>query len=389
MNLEAQMNTILYFFFEHLGTIMMLVFLLMFATPFIRKSKKKNRKEGKVVLTPKTIVSESGLSYQLPVIIFLGIFLLSGIMIIFTGISMSSNVTNKIFTIIFGSIFVLIPLLIIENILKKNIQILTGNYVVLKDVLKDKDYYISSGDDKDEYYYLFFENYFERFDKKLSVGKSVYQEANIGDEFYLVFAKKSVYAFNARYYDFNDYSKSIHIEELDEYLNVKEFELEKNTEIIHINKKRITDDFLDDGERKTCIIFLLSSLFVIAIAVGAIMLDTGWVANLIVVLFAAAWIFLAAVKIKYVIGIVWNIKKGNFRIKRDRVVSLNDNIDYKDSNMMTSFKFENYKKIVYAKKKDYNDVAVGDDFYLVFVKGEEEPVRAYHCKQSVLELMEK
>lgn len=379
----------IYFIFDHLGTIMMLVFLLMFAMPFIRKSKKKNREEGKITLTPRTIASESGVMYQLPIIIFLGIFLFVGVMIISQGIFMPTNSTNKLLTIIFGSIFVLIPLLLVVNILKKNIQILTGNYVVLKDVLKDKDYYISSGDDKDEYYYLFFENSFEKFDKKISVSKSVYQEANIGDEFYLVFAKKSVYAFNTRYYEFADYSKSIHIEELDEYLNEKEFELEKNTEIIHINKKQITDDFLSDGERKTCIIFLLSSLFVIAVAVGTILLDTGWIANLIVLLFATVWIFLAAVKIKYVIGIVWNIKRDNFKIKVDKVVSLNNNIDYKDSNVMTSFKFENYKNIVYAKKKYYNDVAIGDDFYLVFVKGNDEPIRAYHCKQSVLEITEK
>jgi len=381
------MTEIVYFIFNHLGFIMMLTFFLAFILPIIMK-KKKTKRVGKVILTPKTIVSESGVSYQLPVIIFLIIFLLVGAMIIFQGISMSASTVNMIGNILFGGVFMLLPLVVIVKILKKNIQLLSGNYVVLKDVLKDKDYYISSGSDKDEHYYLFFENYFERFNKRVSVSKSVYQEANIGDEFFLVFAKKSVYAFNARDYEFNDYSKSIHIEELDEYLNEKEFELEKNTEIIHITSKRIIDDFLNDNERKTCIVFGLSSLFLIAVAVGVIMLDTSTVGNIIVILFAAVWIFLASVKIKYVIEIVWNIKKGNFKIKNDRVVSLNDNIDYKDSNAMISFKFENYKNIVYTKRKFYNEVVVGDDFYLVFVKGNKEPIRAYHCKQSVLEIME-
>ena len=353
---------------------------------FTGKLKMKKQQDGKFILTPRTIASESGVTYQLPIIIFLCIFLLSGILIIFFGVSVAISSTNELFSIICGSVFILVPLFIIVDILKKNMQILTGNYVVLKDVLKDKDFQTSGGDDKDEYYYFYFENYFKRFNKNVLVKLSTYQEASIGDEFYLIFTKKSVYVFNTRDYEFRDFSKFIHFEELDDYLNEKEFESEKNTEMIHINIKRIINDFLDDEQRKTCIIFFLTSLFVLAIVVGVIMLDVSLVGNVIVILFATVWIFLAAVKIKYVIEIVWNIKKGNFKIKRDRVVSLNNNIDYKDSNEMISFKFENYKNIFYAKRKYYNEVAVGDDFYLVFAKGNKEPIWVYQCKQSVLEI---
>ena len=47
--------------------------------------------------------------------------------------------------------------------------------------------------------------------------------------------------------------------------------------------------------------------------------------------------------VKYRLGIVKNIKKNNYKIKEDEVVSLNNRLSYSDSNKMISFKFKNYK----------------------------------------------
>lgn len=90
-------------------------------------------------------------------------------------------------------------------------------------------------------------------------------------------------------------------------------------------------------------------------------------------------------KIKYLYTIIKNIKHNNFKIKIDTVTSLNNRVDFKDSNGVISFKFKNYKKIVYADKEDYNIIDIGDEFYLVFVKGEKEPVKVYRLKDSILD----
>ena len=91
------------------------------------------------------------------------------------------------------------------------------------------------------------------------------------------------------------------------------------------------------------------------------------------------------VNVKYSYCIINNIKNNNYEIKEDEVISLNNGIQYSDSNKMISFKFKNYKKIVYADKKYYTDVAIGDKFYLVFVKGEKAPINVYSIKNSILE----
>jgi len=77
----------------------------------------------------------------------------------------------------------------------------------------------------------------------------------------------------------------------------------------------------------------------------------------------------------------------NYKIKTDRVVSIGkDNDDgYEESYGLDTLRFENYKKIVYLTQTDFHEVSVDDAFYLVFVKGEDEPIKIYPCKESVLD----
>ena len=56
------------------------------------------------------------------------------------------------------------------------------------------------------------------------------------------------------------------------------------------------------------------------------------------------------------------------------VKSLNNNVDFKDSNEVISFKFENYRNLVYNHKEKFLNAKIGDQFYLVFVKGADEPL---------------
>ena len=90
------------------------------------------------------------------------------------------------------------------------------------------------------------------------------------------------------------------------------------------------------------------------------------------------------VKIQFVYTITKNIKCGYFEIKKDEVISLNNGVEFQDSNSVISFKFKNYKSIVFADKKDFNNVSIGDEFYLIFVKNEKKPINVYKVNDVIL-----
>lgn len=81
-------------------------------------------------------------------------------------------------------------------------------------------------------------------------------------------------------------------------------------------------------------------------------------------------------KQKYIKEIASGEKKLSFALTESQAGS--------DAGGVTSFKFENYKKLVYEDKRLYHDVQIGEKFYLVFVKGEKEPIKVYNTKNSVI-----
>ena len=91
------------------------------------------------------------------------------------------------------------------------------------------------------------------------------------------------------------------------------------------------------------------------------------------------------VKIQYMYEIIKNIKSGKFKITKDTVISLNDSVRFRDSNDIMSFKFNDYKKIVYVSKEEYKETNIGEEFYLVFVDGMKEILKIYPVKDNVLD----
>jgi len=163
--------------------------------------------------------------------------------------------------------------------------------------------------------------------------------------------------------------------------------LEKVTqsEKIFLNQSRIKGDFTKSGHRRTAIIDILLSIFLILFFVASILIFDSLLGTIILLLVNIVWLFLTIVKVKYVVGIYSNINKGNFKIKEDEVVSLNSRIPYRDSNEVISFRFKKYKKLIYEDKREYHDTQIGDMFYLVFVKGENEPIKVYNAKNCIIE----
>lgn len=298
---------------------------------------------------------------------------------------------NKIASIVFGSIFFFVPFIIFIYLTAKYRRILKGKYVIVEDVLMDKKRYNNYSIDSnknDDWFYLYFEECFKKYDKKILVNSDVFNKAEIGDKFYIVFTKSDYFVFNSKNYKLIDYNKVISIDELGNYIKIKKQEtdssLDENKEVRVINKERIKNDFSKFGHRKTAVTFIIFCIGMIFLLYLSSFIFKDIVVSVVLLIITCFWIFLTFLKVKYVYNIYRNIKKGNYKIKEDVIVSLDNGLEYKDSNKLISFKFQNYKKIVYTDRRENYDAKIGDKYYLVFVKGEKEPIGIYAVKTNVL-----
>ena len=322
------------------------------------------------------------------------VFFIIGLIVIYAT-SKSENTFNMIFGIILGLVVCIIAIIVIFKTIKMVINVLNRNYIIIEDELMDKHYYNdhSMGDEtNNSCWQLYFKNFFKTYNQFIRYQDL--REGNnykIGDKFYLVFVKgvKLPYMFAAKEYNLaqSEKDKLKTIEEAKEYINLKEFvlETEAHSEKKIINSKKIINDFFDKRQKQTVLFLVAGTLGLLAFGI-IIYISNPILIALIMILFAfAILLMLSIVKIKYLLTVINNIKNNNYKIKEDEVVSLNNGIRYSDSNEVISFKFKNYKKIVYADKKDFLDVVIGDKIYLVFVKGEKEPIKVYNVKNSILE----
>lgn len=380
-------------FFNNIEVVFIIVAILCFIIPMIYTSiKRKNRKIKRDILDRKTIMADSGVSSRLLLILFLLIFVVLGMIIIYLAINKSENNFNVVFGIIIGIIVCAIPTCIIINSIKMALKVSSGNYVIILDELKDKYYYQDRSYDGDGVdmsgWQLYFKDYFKTYNKyikfkDLKEGTS-YKE---GDKFYLVFVKgnSNPYMFAASEYTLSSREKLQTIEEVKNYTNLEEYVLEINNEQIIINKERITRDFFDKSQKQTVLIDVAITIGIVLFAILTSFLYFNIFVIIILSLVFALFLIMTIIKIKYLLTINSNIKNNNYEIKEDEIISLNNRLNYSDSNKIISFKLKNYKKIVYTDKKYFTDIAIGDKLYLVFVKGEKEPIKVYNKKNSILE----
>lgn len=352
------------------------------------QKKRKNKKEK--TLNRKSIVVDSMELNKLLFIPFLILFIIIGLFIIYVANKSGNNIAG----IIFGLIFSIIPLLLIINIFNSIIKITSGEYIIITDTLLDQ----RITDDKYEerkVYELYFKDYFSKYNNSVMVGSSEFHNSKIGDEFYLVFFKncKNPYVFNKKNYKLDDkeVDKITNINSLTKFSNqIKEFVLENTlSNNIEINKKKIIEDFFDKNRRKTVTVYILICIFLFIFVLSTIFIFglneiNNWISLIISSIAFTFFMFLTVIKIKYVYTIIKNIKNDKYEIRKDIIKSINDRVNFSDSNYMMSFRFENYKKLTYDSKKLFYDTKVGDEFYLVFVKGEKEPIKIYDTKRFIL-----
>ncbi len=389
------MNAIVILILGNIGLILGALFVVGFILIQNNKNKKKSSvvesKDALEILTNKTILDESQFQLNIFLKFFLIVFSIVGLIIIYIGVTFTDVLANKIASIVFGSIFFFVPFIIFIYLTAKYRRILKGKYVIVEDVLMDKKRYNNYSIDSnknDDWFYLYFEEYFKKYDKKILVNSDVFNKAEIGDKFYIVFTKSDYFVFNSKNYKLIDYNKVISIDELGNYIKIKKQEtdssLNENKEIRVINKERIKNDFSKFGHRKTAVIFIIFCMGMIFLLYLSSFVFKDIIVSVVLLIITCFWIFLTFLKVKYVYNIYRNIKKGNYKIKEDVIVSLDNGLEYKDSNKLISFKFQNYKKIVYTDRRENYDAKIGDKYYLVFVKGEKEPIGIYAVKTNVL-----
>ena len=384
-------------FFENFGAIAFVVAIVCFIIPMVRSLiKRKKRKIKRDVLDKETIMIDSGIYDNVGLNLFHLIFFIVGLIVIYAAINTAENNSTMIGGTIFGIIICIYPIIAIFKSIKTAIIVKNSKYVIVLDELMDKYYYHDhsyNGEDVDHSgWQLYFKEFFKKYDKYIKFGDL--KEGNkykIGDKFYLVFVKwQSIpYMFAANEYTLaqSEKDKLKTIDEVKDYIKLEEFILEKeisNKKII-INKKRIIKDFFDKSQKQTVVFLTLATLFLLFLGVNICINYFNLGAVITIVLAFLCLLIFTIIKIKYLVQIITNVKKDKYEIKEDEIVSLNNGIQYSDSNKMISFKFKNYKKIVYADKKYYDNPKIGDKFYLVFVKGDKEPIKVYDANYSLLE----
>jgi len=98
-------------------------------------------------------------------------------------------------------LFSAVLLVAIVSSIKKINMVNRGDYTIDTDILVDTERKVSrSSKRKDVDYYLYFQNH----DKRVKTNRKVYNESDIGDEFYLVKVDGAVYPFNSYEYELDE-----------------------------------------------------------------------------------------------------------------------------------------------------------------------------------------
>ena len=384
-------------FFDSIGGIMICIAFICFIVPIIVIIfKNKNLKNTKGILNRDSIIVNSNIYFRVWTILLLTFFFAVGLITIYLALNTTNVVYNKVVGTIFGSTVSLISVTMTIYILKEYIKVLTSQYVIVIDELSDKYYYSDrprGGDDIDQSgYQLYFKDYYKKYNSFITIPDiKIGEKYNIGDKFYLVFIKgnKRPYVFSTNDFtlDSSEKDKLKNLNDASNYINLKEFVLANNTpkEKVIINKNKIKKDFNRTGHVKTVIAYILICLFLIILSILSAIYFKNLTGTIITLIILVLFGTLAIIKTVYVLKINNNIVNGRINIKEDEVISLNNLIEYRDSNSMISFKFKNYPKIVFENKSEYYDTKIGDQFYLVFVKGEKEPIKVYNKKDCSLD----
>lgn len=353
-------------------------------------SHKRSKRES-VVLNKKELI-KAVLPGSIVFLVASFIFGLSGIGIFLMGIEcISSNFNMSIFMIIMGASFVLIFSMVAFKETRPVISILRNKYVVVKDVLKDKDEMwktvgTSQNESKEVRYYLYFKDYFSKYNREVSVSRELYRKAKNEEEFYLIFIKglEKTLAYRCKKCETAEeiLEKIIPIEELKDFINIKEFKIDNeiSNEKREITKKECINDYTK--EKRFTILFTFFTLIFLIFFMYMLLfkMDINKAAVILIILPFLLLGYMFIINVSTVYKVKSSIKHDKYTVKEDVIVAINERMDFKDTNNLIKLKFKNFKKNLVIKRKRISNAQVGDEVYLVFVKSETDPIGVYNKK---------
>lgn len=351
----------------------------------------KRAKRKSIELSKKELIKEL-FSRGVAFLIASFIFGIAGILMFIVGIEcITSNFNVGIFAIMMGISFVLISSMVALKEIKPIIRVFRNKYVVVKDILKDKDEIwkkigTSQNENRKTRYCFYFKDYFTKYNKQVIVYKTLYAKSKINDEFYLVFAKgldiPLVYRCKNCKANEEILEKIIPIEDLKDFINIKEFKIDNeiSNEKRKITKKECINDYTK--EKRFTILFTFFTLIFLIFFMYMLLfkMDINKAAVILIILPFLLLGYMFIINVSTVYKVKSSIKHDKYTVKEDVIVAINERMDFKDTNNLIKLKFKNFKKNLVIKRKRISNAKIGDGVYLVFVKSETDPIGVYNKK---------
>ncbi len=353
-------------------------------------SHKRGKRES-VVLNKKELI-KAVLPGSIVFLVASFIFGLSGIGIFLMGIEcISSNFNVAIFMIIMGASFVLIFSMVAFKETRPVISILRNKYVVVKDVLKDKDEMwktvgTSQNESKEVKYYLYFKDYFSKYNREVSVSRELYRKAKNEEEFYLIFIKglEKTLAYRCKKCETAEeiLEKIIPIEELKDFIKIKEFKIEDEfgDEKREITKKECIKDYVKEKRFSMFLTFFILVFLIFFMFMILFEMEINKAVVILIILPILLLGYMLVINISTTYKVVNSIKHDKYSVKEDVIEAINERMDFKDTNELIKLKLKNTKKSLILKRKRISNAKIGDGVYLVFVKSETDPIGVYNKK---------
>lgn len=263
-------------------------------------------------------------------------------------------------------------------------------YVIFKDKLKDKEHVTSYGDidQVGDYFVFYFDELFANYNEKVYVSEEDFSKGINGDEYYIFFYKDKLMQKAVRIKDTNlskrELKNVVSIKKLSKYLKIEPYVVEKNNIDNKVLSREVVIDDLFKSTNKTASIISAILLFVFAFLI-IISLFTNFIEmSIVYLILMTILILLNAYSNRDKIRNIDSIKNNNFYIIKEKVSSVNCNIDFRNINVVKSFKMED-GRVVYGKLEDFYDTDKGDSLYIFYRDDGIKPAIMYDAKHYKLD----
>lgn len=277
------------------------------------------------VIKSKDLKEEGRLTVAILVTIFSLLFIMIGILIICLSIKSSPSKTNTVFGIISGLFFIAIFSFFIYYNIHSYLKDRKKEYFIAVDKLKK--HVLSSKSDEGTKADLYFEKYYDLFNKIVKVNNNLKENTEDNEKYYLIISPTGLVhkVYNSKEYQISKevFDKVIKIEDLEEYTKIKKYNsLEKE----EININRIIKDVYDEPEkdRKKVAIFINLLILIISFTYCLLNLPIGLLLFLVYIVDS----IIIIISLRNEVNTIKAIRNKDFTIKKAKLNEKNKKEEY-------------------------------------------------------------